>query len=288
MVTVGDEIDFIAYPHRHNILGLVLRDVLHALAVVNPDIVSLTAAVVLPGTELAHSTVICKFLSIRRIAAETTFRKRQFLTHSSLIGYGPELADKAVADTVSVDDVPAVRRPAHHDIVRAHTVAEVVPAVGGGIGQALRLSSPCRNGVHFSIAIILGSKGNGIAVRRISGEHFVTDVGGEAHGLASAERRLVKVTCVGEDYILSVGGRETEQTSFFSVQNTNRCRHKQHTYQQSFHCFIVNYLPYFSALAFCLSALSLLSGWSAKRCASTEEPLPSERLASLMRALYIE
>ena len=83
MVTVGDEEYLVAHPHGDDILGFVVGDGLDGLAVVDPDLVGLAAAVVLPRTELAEDAVVCEFLPVGRIAAETALRQGQAFAHAA-------------------------------------------------------------------------------------------------------------------------------------------------------------------------------------------------------------
>ena len=64
-------------------------NLLDLLAVPDPDVVGLSAAVVLPGAELAESAVVGQALSVRAPAAESAFRKRQGVAHAALRGHGP-------------------------------------------------------------------------------------------------------------------------------------------------------------------------------------------------------
>jgi hypothetical protein len=67
MVTVGEEIDFVAYPHRENVLSFVVGDVgeLCGADLVDPDVVGLASAVVFPSAEFTEGAVHCKILAVR-------------------------------------------------------------------------------------------------------------------------------------------------------------------------------------------------------------------------------
>ena len=66
VVTVGEEEDLIANPHREDVLRLVVGDVLHLLGsgIIHPDVVSHTALVVFPGTEFTHYPIVGKLFTI--------------------------------------------------------------------------------------------------------------------------------------------------------------------------------------------------------------------------------
>ena len=61
-------------------------------------------------------------------------------------------------------DLFAIRCPGHHNIVRSHTIAQVITGIRCSIRQALRFSTSCRDGVYFRISIILTGKSNRFAI----------------------------------------------------------------------------------------------------------------------------
>ena len=217
VVAVRDEEDLVANPHGHDVLCVVVGDRLDGLAVVEPDLVGLTSTVILPGTELAEDAVVGKGLAVRGVAAEAAFRQRQGFAHAACRRDAPELALETVADAVAVYDILSVRSPAHNDVVGAHTVAQVVAAVGAGIGEPDRFAAGHGHRVNFGIAVILSREGDGPAVGRESGEHFVSYVRGEPFGMSAAQRSLVKVSCIGEYDVGAICGGETEEPSFVSA-----------------------------------------------------------------------
>ena len=158
------------------------------LGVIDPHVVRHAAPVVLPSAEFAHHAVVGQLFPVRRIGAEAAFRKRNLRGHPALGPHGPELAGEPVADAVAVYDPLSVRGPAHDDVVRAHTVAQVVAAVGGGIGEPDRLAACGRNQVHLAVAVILAREGDALSVGRESGEHLVADMRGKPAGYAALDR----------------------------------------------------------------------------------------------------
>ena len=129
LVAVGDEVDVLANPHRADVLRHILRQVLHLLGrgVIEPDVVSHAATVILPVAELAEDAVIGHALPIvRREAAKSTLGQRQGMRHAARKRRHPQPSVKAVADAVAIDHSLTIRRPGHHDVVRAHAVAHVI------------------------------------------------------------------------------------------------------------------------------------------------------------------
>ena len=175
MVAVGEEIDLVANPHREDVLRLVVGDVLHLLGcgIIHPDVVRHTTLVVFPRTELTHHTVIGKLFAIRRIATEATLRQRNRLRESTLFIDRVETAIESGADTVTIDNGLPIRCPSHHDIVRTHTVAQVVTAIGGGVGHPQRLSTGSGNCINLRVPIILPSESDRLSIRRETGEHLI-------------------------------------------------------------------------------------------------------------------
>ena len=74
------------------------------------------------------------------------------------------LTGKTITDTVTINDLFTIRCPGHHNIVRSHTIAQVITGIRCSIRQALRFSTSCRDGVYFRISIILTGKSNRFAI----------------------------------------------------------------------------------------------------------------------------
>ena len=88
-VAVGCEVYLVSDPHREDILGGVVSNLLHALSVIDPDLVGHSAPVVFPGTELPHYAVVSQLLPVGGITAETTFGKGKLLRHAAVDRYLP-------------------------------------------------------------------------------------------------------------------------------------------------------------------------------------------------------
>ena len=223
-VAVGSEEDLVADPHREDVLGDVFGDVFHlaGLGVIDPHVVRHAAPVVLPGAEFAHHAVVGQFLSVRGPGAETALRERNLRGHPALGPHRPELAGEAVADAVAVDDALPVRGPAHHDVVRAHAVAQVVPAVGGGVGEPYGLAARGRDQVHLAVAVIFAREGDALSVGGVPGEHLVADVRGEPAGDTALDRDGPQVARIGEGDFGAVRGGETQQAGLIGTRGYAR------------------------------------------------------------------
>ena len=66
-VTVGKEKDFIANPHRKNVLSYIIGYILHCFVsrIIHPDVIGHTAFIILPSTKFAHHPVVCQLFSVR-------------------------------------------------------------------------------------------------------------------------------------------------------------------------------------------------------------------------------
>ena len=228
VVPVGSEEDLIADPHREDVLGDVVGHILDLLGlrIPDPDIVGHTAAVVLPGTELTHDAVVRQAFAVRGPGRPAAFRKRIGFRHAAGDGDPPKLAGEAVADTVAVHDALAVIGPVHHDVVRAHTVAEIIAAVGGRPGHADRFAAFSGNGINLTVAVIFAGKGYGPAIRGIMGEHFIADVGSQPLGSTAGKRGRPKVTGIGEDKVPAIGGGEPQQARFLRSLGQGQARER--------------------------------------------------------------
>ena len=68
LVAVGDEKDFLTYPHGADVLRHVVRQVLHLLGlrIVKPDVIRHAATVILPVAELAEDAVVGQLPAVIR------------------------------------------------------------------------------------------------------------------------------------------------------------------------------------------------------------------------------
>ena len=217
-VAVGHEIDLIADPHREDILCSIVSDLLDALSVIDPNLVGHTATVVFPCTELPHDTVVSQFLPIGGETAESTLGKGNLLGHSTLYRNLPELAGETVTGPVTIDYVLSIISPGHDNVVRTHTVSQIITGVGGSVGQTHGLAAGSRDDVNFPVAIVFTGKCYGLPVRGIFREHLVADVGGKTLGLSTGKRCSEKISCVGEHDVCPVGCGEPEQTGLVCLR----------------------------------------------------------------------
>ena len=109
------------------------------------------------------------------------------------------------------DDVLAVVRPAHDDVVRPHAVGDVVAAERRGVGQPLGLAALGGHDVDLGVAVVLAGEGELLAVGREAGEHLEAVVAGQPAGDAARRRDGVQVAGVGEDDAVAVDGGEAQQ-----------------------------------------------------------------------------
>ena len=226
-VTVGGEVDLVSHPHGEYVLGDVVGDFLDLLPVIDPDLVGHSATIVFPCTELPHDPVVGEFPAVRGITAETSFRKRDFLRHPALYGDLPEFPGETVPGPVAVDNIFPVRSPAHDYVVGAHPVSKVVTAIGSGVGETHRLATGGRYQVDFAVAVVFTGEGDHLAIRGIAREHLVTDVRGEPARLASRKRGGKEVTCIGEDYVRAIGGREPQEPRLACRLSGGQDRHSE-------------------------------------------------------------
>ena len=170
LIAVGEEVDLVPYPHREDVLGVVVGDVLELGGAhgVDPDIVGLASTVVLPGTELTVHAVQGQLGAVGRIGAEAALGSGNLNRLAALCRHceeqSAERGEGIPAGTV--DDALAVRGPAHDDVVRAHAVADIVAVHGGCIGNSLRNTALGRHGVDFGVAVVLSGEGYRLSVRR--------------------------------------------------------------------------------------------------------------------------
>ena len=269
-VAVGEEVDLIADPHREDVLGVAVGDRvdLGGAHAVDPDVVGLAAAVVFPGAEFAEHPVHGQILAVGGIAAEAAFGGRDLLGGAAVRIDLAELAAEAAErmGLAAVDDLLAVGRPAHHDVVGAHAFAHQVAADERRPGDAPGLAAGHGNRVDFGIAVVLAGEGHGFTVGRDAGEYFVSDVGREFDGVAALDAHAVEVPGVTEDDVVSADGRESEQARLLAVcrkgqQRKQRCQQGQdslHNYRMLSDCSLI-----FSSSSFILTTHFCISAWLA-------------------------
>ena len=241
-VAVGEVVDLVADPHREDVLGVVVGDLLQLGGAhrVDPDVVGLAAPVVLPGAEFAEHPVHREFLPVRGVGAEAALGGGDELRQAAFGVHQAELAAQAAETPLlaAVDDPLAVGRPAHHDIVGPHPLAHLVAAYEGAVSQAPGLAAGDGDGIDFRVAVVLGGEGHRPAVRRDFREALVADVGGEFHRTAAVDADAIEVACIAEYDFAAADGRETQQARFVRggrcEQRQGRCQGDQGD-EDSFH-----------------------------------------------------
>ena len=233
-VSVGEIVDLIADPHGEDVLGIVVADFLElgGAHLVDPDIVGLAAPVVFPSAELAEHPVHGQLFAVGRIAAETAFGGRNLFGRTAFRVNLAELAAQAAEAPLlaAIDDLLAVGRPAHDDVVGSHALAHEVAAHEGRVRDAPGFTACDGNGVDFGVAVVLAGEGHGLAVGRDAREYFVAHVGGQLLGGAAVDADAIEVAGVAEDDVVASHGREPEQTRLLTV-----CRECQQRQQRRQH-----------------------------------------------------
>ena len=232
-VAVGEVIDFVADPHREDVLGVVVRDLLQLRSphLVDPDVVGLAAAVVFPSAEFAEHPVEGQLLAVGRVAAEAAFRGRNLLGRAAP---GVDFAEPAsqaaeIVGLAAVDDLLSVGRPAHDDVVGAHAFTHHVAAHKCGIGHAHGFAARHGHGVDFGVAVVLAGEGDGFPVGGDAREHLIAHVRGQPHGGTAIDADTVEVACIAEDDVVAANCGESEQAGFLPVrsegqQRDDRCK----------------------------------------------------------------
>ena len=218
-VAVGAEIHLVADPHREDVLRIVVGDVLDflRLEVVNPHIVSHAAAIVFPSAELTHHTVVGNLLTVRRIRNPSTFRQGQLLGQAAIDVGDEKLPHKVVPALLArTKNNVLVVLPCHNDVVRAHTVADVIAAQGGCVGQACgRATFGVRHDVNLCVSVILARKGQVFAIGRETCEHFIAiGIISKFVGHTAFNVDGIEVTTIGKHHVIAVDGREAQHFGF--------------------------------------------------------------------------
>ena len=224
-VPIGQKVDaVIRRPHRDDILGRVAGDVLQAAGfeIENPDIVRHSATVLLPGAELAKDPVVGHFGIVGRKTEKSAGRHRQLARQIAVEPDGVKLADKVVERTHprTEDDRGLGVFPGHDDIVRAHPVAQVVPAQRGGDGEASGNPAFGRHDIDLGVAVVLGGESELPSVRGKPGKDGVARPIGQAAGDAALHRNGVKLAGIGKHDRDAVGGGKSKQAGLVRIRRS--------------------------------------------------------------------
>ena len=225
-ITIRKVIDFIAYPHRENILRLIVSNILYLLLgrIINPYIIRHSTFIIFPGTELTHHPVISQPFAVGRITTETTFGQRNHLRQSAFLIDGIQLSGESVTNPVTIDNLFTVGRPRHHHIIRSHTVTQIITTIRSRIRYPQRLSSIDGNCKHFGISIILTGKGNCLSIRWKTRKHLIPDMRSQSLGLASAHRHLIQIAGIRKNNLLPIRSRKTQQSGFICQGSQRKSR----------------------------------------------------------------
>ncbi len=198
---------------------------------VNPDVIGLTAHIVLPGTELTEHSIHCKILSVRRIRTKPAFGRRNVDRNATFRRDSLELRPKS-AETplfVSEKDFFSVRTPTHHYVVRAHTFADHIAANKSCVCDSFRFTAFHRHCIDFCVSVKLSCKCDSFAIRRDARKYFISHIGCQFLGLTSVDADTVEIACITEDNVVAPHCGESEKSRLVSgclhayCQKGNEC-----------------------------------------------------------------
>ena len=228
---VGEEVDPVAVPHRIHVLGRVIGEVRGGLVgeIVEPDLVGHAAAVPLPGAELAEDAVIGQLLAVGRVGAPAATRQRKLLGHAAVDRNGVELAQEVVERrTARAEDNRLVVARGHHDIVRTHAVGNVVPFERRRVSQPLRHAARGRHQVDLRIAVVLAGEGDPLAIGRKAGKHLEARIARQPPGHSALRGNAIQIARVGENDLLSMDRRKSQQAGLVVGSPHARTTERQH------------------------------------------------------------
>ena len=130
---------------------------------------------------------------------------------------GVELADEGIERPhpgTKNNERPLVF-PGHDEVVRSHSVGNIVPAQGRAGGEALRHAAIAGHDVNLGVAVILGSEGELLAIGREARERAVAGTTRQATGDAALFPDGVKFARVTKDNLVPVGRWKTQETRGF-------------------------------------------------------------------------
>src|ERR1017187_1689827 len=209
-VAVGEEIDFVADPHRVEIVRIRARDFFRfqIREIHHPDVAGAPPAVSLPRNEVvtvggelpAVQRLVGHAFHIRRIGSSEGHGKRQSLGQAAFRGNREELRIARVAFAIRAEeDSLAVRRPAHHRVR--------VGMERNAFGNTAR----GRQGEDIGVAIVLARESDGLAIRREGRGAFLAGAGGEPRGYAALAVDRPQIARIRKDDLCLVHGRLLQQ-----------------------------------------------------------------------------
>ena len=209
-IAIGSKIDAIVRsPHRTDILRRVVGQVFGraVLEIVNPNVVSHSTAIMLPGAEFAEDPVKRHFRIVWRKGNETSARHWQLLGQFRVEPDGEKLANEVVErfHPGTEDDQWFGILPGHHQIVGPHPVGDIVATEGGGSSQSFGSATFSGHDIDFGVAVVLGGKGELRSIRREMRERSITWAGGDSAGNAAFFSDSVKFAGVTKNDLAAIG-----------------------------------------------------------------------------------
>ena len=215
-VAIGDEIDaVIRPPHRADVLRRIVGQVLDlaGLEIKKPNVIGHAAAIMFPGAEFTEDAVVNHLGVVRRKGREPAARHGQLLRQVALETRSVKLADEGVESTharAEHDERPGVF-PRHHDVVRAHSVRDIVATHCRRRRNPFRHAAVPRHHVNFGVAVVLRRERELFSVRGKTREGSVSRPARETARDAAFLGDGVELARVTEDDLLAVGSGKTQE-----------------------------------------------------------------------------
>src|SRR5438045_2789306 len=158
LAAIGTEVDRVLMPHGKRIGVLRVRKIKTAVVfqIVNRDGLRQSAAIALPGAEVAEDHVVCELGAVRGVRGEPALLHWERLRKTT-VDTDAELAlDPSVLRIAPREEhyALAVGRPGNDFIVDSHAVAQRLSAALIE-GQLFRLSALGRHDVNIKITVVL-------------------------------------------------------------------------------------------------------------------------------------
>ena len=216
-IAIGDEIDFVVRtPHRTDVLGRIVGQILGraGFEIMDPNIVGHAAAIMFPGPELAENAVERHFRIVRRKGRESAAWHRHLLRQLGIETDGEERTDEIVErfHPRAKDDQRFRVFPRHHDVIRSHSIRNVIAPERGRNRETFGRAAFCRHHINFAVAVVFRSERDLFSVRRKARERSVTGAARQAAGDAAIFGHGIKLARVTKNNFTIVSRRKTKKT----------------------------------------------------------------------------
>ena len=194
LVAVGEEIDFVAMPHREHFASRRSWSSLFGLLggeIVNPQVVGHAAAVALPSAELAKDAVVGELRIVRRKRAETAARQRKLFRQAAVDRDGKELADEIVDEIGMRERKTIVLLSCFQPMTMLFGPMRSATSSRWRVAVKVSRSRRAALGGHeidLGVAVVLAGEGEPFAVGGKAGKHFKTVMAGHPPGDAAVRR----------------------------------------------------------------------------------------------------